>query len=139
MGMLRPLGNRLIVKPDPPDTASAGGIIFPQTHGQPPAMTGTVVSVGRGPASAHRVRQATIAQCAAAVTRALRQHANAARLARAALHDQARSADLSEVQEGDYVCFAFTAGHTMTVDGEAYVVLAEDDVQAVWTAEEQTA
>lgn len=60
--MLKPIGSRLIVKPDAAATESAGGIIFPQTHGSAPAMTGTVVSVGRGPATAHRVRQATLAR-----------------------------------------------------------------------------
>ena len=38
--MLKPLGTRLIVKPDPPDTESAGGILFPQTRGVPPRTRG---------------------------------------------------------------------------------------------------
>lgn len=142
--MLRPLGNRVIIRPEPAATQSESGIIFPERYGKPPAMSGTVVSVGRGSATAHRVRQATITRCveilneiaAHVPTAALRMEVEAA-LAQYAVDD----VRLAEVQVGDYVAFAFTAGSEMYVDGEPFVVMAEDDVQAVWTAdpEEETA
>lgn len=133
---LRPLGNRLIIKPDAPEKESAGGIIFPETHGAPPAMTGTVVGVGRGPASAHRVRQATLSSVLRVITEVAEQTSTT--VFRAALEDriaQMAIADvnLSEVVEGDYVCFAYTAGHNLQVDTDPYVVINEQDVQAVWT------
>lgn len=44
---LRPLGTRIIVRPDDPETRSKGGIIIPDTAKQKPA-TGTVVAMGPG-------------------------------------------------------------------------------------------
>lgn len=137
--MLRPLQNRLIIKPDAPAIESAGGILFPQTHGKPPAMTGTVISVGKGPATAHRVRQATIAHCIQLLNQVAEQVPAATlrseledELARYAVED----VTFSEVSSGDYVCFAYTAGHNMQVDGESFIVIEEGDVQAVWQKEQ---
>ena len=133
--MLTPTGSRIIVKPEAADTQSAGGILFPETYGKPPAMTGTVIGVGRGPASAHRVRQATIAHCVQLLNDAA-ERVPAAALRMEVEDDFARYAvedvRLSEVHPGDYVCFAFTAGHNMVVDGQSYIVLEEDEVRAVW-------
>lgn len=136
--MLRPLGNRLIIRPEPADTESAGGIILPETFGKPPAMSGTVVSVGHGPATAHRVRQATIARCVQILNEvadqvpssALRMEAEDA-FARYAVED----VTLAEVREGDYVAFAYTAGCKMQVDGDELIVMTEDELQAVWKPE----
>lgn len=136
--MLKPLGNRLIVKPDAADTESAGGIVFPETYGKPPAMSGTVISVGRGPSTAHRVRQHTLARVMKAISDCAERVPSAAlritledEIARIAVED----VNFSEVSEGQYVAFAYTAGHKMAIDGEEFIVLQEDDVQAVWTEE----
>ena len=135
---LRPLGHRLIIKPEPAKTESAGGILIPQTADKKPAMTGTVVSVGRGPSTAHRVRQYTLAQVIDKLQEVAERVPSAAlkmefedELARMAVED----VTFSEVKEGDFVCFAFTAGSNMSVDGEDFIVLAEDDVECVWQAE----
>ena len=108
---LRPLGSRVIVRPDAPETVSAGGIIFPQTHGSAPAMTGTVVRVGTGPASAHRVRQAAIDRCRVLVASAV---ADCEDDARAALDRRLRAYaeetdPLPAVRDGDY------GGHALTL------------------------
>lgn len=136
---LKPLGNRLIVKPDSPETASAGGIIFPQTYGTPPPMTGTVICVADGPASAHRVRQATIDRCRAIIAAAVDICEDDAR---AALDERLRTyadeqAKYPEVAEGDYVCFANTAGHTLQIDGDDMIVIDAQDVEAVWQPEQE--
>ena len=140
--MLRPLSSRLIIKPEPAETQSQGGIIFPETHGKPPAMTGEVVGMGRGPASAQRVREATIARCVRIVNEQAEQTCPKA-LQDAIVDALARYAaevpDDSEVREGDYVCFAYTAGHNMQLDGEAFIVIDEADVQAVWQPEKESA
>ena len=140
--MLKPLGNRLIVKPEPARAESASGILIPETAGTPPAMTGTVVSVGRGPATAHRVRQATFARILRLIEEV--SHRSTIKTFRVHLEDAIAQmavddVSFSEVAEGDYVAFAFTSGHNMTVDGEPYIVLTEDDLQAVWQAEKETA
>lgn len=139
---LRPLQNRLIIKPEPPNSVSAGGIHIPETAGKTPAMTGTVVSIGRGPATAHRVRQETLADVMKLITACAERVPTAA--LRSELEDEiarlsVADVSFSEVQEGDYVCFPYTVGHNMQVDGESYIVIAEDDIEAVWQAEEHVA
>lgn len=133
---LRPLGHRLIIKPEPAKTTSAGGILIPQTADKKPAMTGTVISVGRGPSTAHRVRQYTLAQVIDKLQEVAERVPNAAlrseledELARMAVED----VTFSEVKEGDYVCFPFTSGQNMNVDGEDFIVLQEDDLECVWS------
>jgi co-chaperonin GroES (HSP10) len=135
---LRPLGNRLIVKPEADATISAGGIHIPQTAGKKPAMTGTVISVGRGPSTAHRVRQYTLAQVMDKLAEVAERVPSAA--LRTELEDEiARMAHedvtFSEVKEGDYVCFPFTSGQNLNIDGESFIVMQEDDLEAVWTPE----
>lgn len=135
---LKPLGHRLIIKPEPARTESAGGIIIPQTADKKPAMTGTVTSVGRGPATAHRVRQYTLAQVIDKLQEVAERVPSAAlksefedEIARMSVED----VTFSEVKEGDYVCFPFTAGQNMHVDGEDFIVLQEDDLECVWSAD----
>jgi len=43
-----------------------------------------------------------------------------------------------EVKEGDYVCFAFTSGANMQIDGQSYIVIQEDDIEAVWSSEQES-
>lgn len=137
---LKPLGNRLIVRPEVAASVSDGGIILPDTYGKPPAMSGTVISVGRGPSTAHRIRQATIARCVQILNEVADQVPSAAlrmecedAFARYAIED----ITFSDLTEGDYVVFAYTSGTKMKVDGEEYVVLNEDEVEAVWKPEPQ--
>lgn len=140
--MLRPLGNRVIVKPDQPDTESDSGIIFPQTYGAPPAMSGTVVSVGRGAASAHRVRQATIARCVQLLNEVADRVPSAS--LRSELGDElfryaVEDVRFSELSSGTYVAFSYTDGAKIQIDGEEYIVLDESDIAAAWTDESEAA
>ena len=139
---LRPTGSRVILKPEPPATESAGGIVFPETAGKPPAMSGTVISVGRGPATAHRVRQYTLARVMETIEE-IADNVPAAAL-RSELSDAiARMASddvtFSEIKEGDYVAFAYTSGAQLVMDGQEYIVLDEQDIQAVWAPQESAA
>ncbi len=136
---LRPLGSRVIIRPTPPETVSEGGIVFADNAGVTPAMTGTVVSVGRGPASAQRLRQTVIDRCRAILSQAVdvcEDDSRAALDRRLRAYAEAVDA-LSEVQIGDFVAFPYTAGTNMTVDGQPYVVIEEADLQAVWTPDEK--
>ena len=143
MSDLKPLGSRLLVRPTPPDTASAGGIIFPQVHSERSAQSGTVVAVGSGPASAHRIRQAVIASARGRVAQALDLYADHPEACAAADTALARYAAetplLSELRVGDFVAFPFTAGTAMEVDGETLIVIDEAAIEAVWQPEQETA
>lgn len=44
---LRPLGDRVVVRPDAPETATASGILLPSTSKERP-QRGTVIAVGNG-------------------------------------------------------------------------------------------
>jgi co-chaperonin GroES (HSP10) len=140
--MLRPLGSRILVKPDIAPDQTASGLLIPDSSRKDPEMSGTVVAVGRGPDSATKIRTATIARCMAILdevaervpTVALR-HELMDELARY----QIAQCDASGVKEGDTVCFPYTAGQKLSVEGESYITLREDECVAVWTAEKEAA
>lgn len=103
-------------------------------------MSGTVVSVGRGPESAVRIRTATIARCMKLLDDVAERVPSAA--LRTQLMDefaryQMEQVDCSGLKEGDRVCFPYTAGQHLTVDDQGYIVLREDDIVATWTPEEE--
>ena len=137
--MIRPLANRVLVKPDPQVKETATGIAIPDAHFEYD-MSGTVVTVGNGPASAHRVREALIARIQSVVDDLLPEPpdmpcasvaAIQAALTRAAQHHP----DMSEVKVGDRVAFPYTAGTLIEIDGERHLLMNEDQIVAVLEAE----
>ena len=142
MSDLRPLGNRLLVKPDVSESETSGGLLIPEVSRDQPEMSGTVIAKGRGSASANRIRQATIARCIEILHETAR--VVPATHLRVDLEDAlARYAselvDLSEVVEGDRVCFPYTVGQKLAVDGQTFLILNEDDVIAVVQGEDVAA
>lgn len=139
--MIRPLQNRVLIKPDPPPEQSASGLALVR-DAKPPEMSGEVIAVGRGPASAQKIRAAIIQRCMDLVDETAEQ-VPTCRLRAALLDAFARLVEeqvtISEVQPGDTALFAYTAGQKLTVDGETYLLIPEDDLSAVWTAEEAAA
>jgi co-chaperonin GroES (HSP10) len=103
-------------------------------------MSGTVVAVGHGPDSAKRARCAAIARCMSIIDKVAEQ-VPASALRHAAIDALAayktEQEELSGVKEGDTVCFPFTAGQKLSVEGESYITLREDDCVAVWTPDVQ--
>ena len=140
---LTPLGSRVLVRPTPPETESAGGLVLPEIASVRSATSGTVIKAGTGTAAAHRIRQATFRRCLRIIEETATQVPAEAlveslvdAVARAACEESA----LSELTAGDTVYFPFTAGALMQVDGIGdVIVLDEAAIEAVWTPEEQTA
>jgi len=133
--MLRPLGHKVLVKPAVPDETTESGLILVQDR-RDPEMSGEIVAVGNGPAAAHKVRTATIAKCLALIDEVADQVPAAA--LRKAAHDALAAYLMSQVQVsdvsvGDHVVFPYTAGQKLDVDGSTYLLMAEDDLSAVWT------
>jgi len=96
--MIRPLGDKVVVKPSEADETSVGGIILPDTAKQKPSE-GKVLSVGSG-----------------------------------------RMLDSGErrppaVQVGDTVIYSKYGGTEFKHEGETLVILDEDQIFAVKTAE----
>jgi co-chaperonin GroES (HSP10) len=138
--VIRPLGNRVLVKPDPQVKETASGLAIPDAHFEYD-MSGTVVQVGNGPASAHRVREAMIARFHKCVDDAADEwddgETGESLLVAADLHRKLNALaalNVSELQVGDHVAFPYTAGTLIEVDGERYLLMNEDQIVAVLEA-----
>lgn len=141
MSQLRPLGHRILVKPDEQPDASESGLILPQDRDHIP-VSGTVVELGPGGNQMrYRSRQRAIKDCLEVVESTIRTfgHISALQILRdemAAL--LGTSEPEREVHVGDRVAYAAASGIDITEDGEHYIILMEDDV-AVLVAEEAAA
>ena len=91
---LRPLGDRVVVKPTPREEMTKSGIVLPDTAKEKPKQ-GKVLSLGDGK-----------------------------------LLDNGKRASF-QVKEGDRVLFSSYAGNEVTIDGEEYLIMTEDDILAV--------
>ena len=134
--MIQPTGSRVLVQPDAAASETDSGLIIPESANQDPAMSGTVVAVGRGADAAHKVRIATISRC----TKILDELAE--RVPASSLAVELRKAfgayeiahvSLSGIKEGDRVCFPYSAGQAIAEDGQPFILLREDDIVATWT------
>ena len=135
--MIQPLANRVLVKPDPPPDVTDSGIVIPDNAhvSKDFDMSGTVIRIGTGPASAHRVREAMIARFHRLLDTADDQCCHdqgTIRSLRLDLNELAAQVmNLSEVQVGDHVAFPYTVGTVMVVDGERYLLMNEDQMVAI--------
>lgn len=139
MSTLRPLGNRILIEPDPPDTETASGLLLPDDRDHVP-VSGTVIAVGLGPKRDQKIRLACISRCMAIVEE----------LASMAICDpQDYIAELGRYRDtierfepsihvGDRVVYPLEAGLTVTEDNRTLITMNEDEV-AILVAEEQAA
>jgi co-chaperonin GroES (HSP10) len=138
---LQPIGHRILVKPDEQPDETASGLVLPQDRDHIP-MSGTVVAIGPGGSAVRfRARQRAIRDCAEVIESVMRRwHAMAPLLlARDEIAGLLGSSDPEhEIAVGDRVAYPVEAGLLLTVDGESYIVLNEDDV-AVLVREEEVA
>jgi co-chaperonin GroES (HSP10) len=133
--VIRPLGNRVLVKPDPQAKETASGLAIPDAHFEYD-MSGTVVQVGNGPASAHRVREAMISQFRKLIDHESQEWCQGDVVSRE-LHRKLNGfavQSFSEIRVGDHVAFPYTAGTLIEVDGERYLLMNEDQIVAVLEA-----
>ena len=92
--MIRPLDDKVVIKPGEEEEKTAGGIILPDTAKKRP-QEGTVVAIGPG-----------------------------------RLLDDGSRAPVA-VKEGQTVIYAKYGGTEVTVNGEDYVILSEDQIYAI--------
>lgn len=130
---LRPLGHRILVKPDEQPTETDAGLVLPDAHDHVP-VSGIVVAIGKGPARDQRIRQQCIARCIG-IVQELTDSSNAA----APLVDE-MDRYKSQVEQydgsiavGDRVVFPVECGQALTEDGETMILLNEDDVVVIVT------
>lgn len=140
MAEIRPLGHRIVVKPDKPVTASEGGILIPEQYQDVPAMSGIVLRVGDGAARDRRIRAATIARCLAMLDDAEREAATSAEALYVARDELGRYLrDSGEMESvcavGQRVIFPMEAGHELVLNEDtdgAVVIVGEDSILAVY-------
>lgn len=92
--MMRPLGDRILVKRIENDKETASGILIPDTI-QTTSMEGTILAVGPG------------------------------------AFDKKGNRNKMHVSEGQRVVFGMWSGEDITVEGEDYVMLTENDIIGV--------
>lgn len=138
--MIQPLANRVLIKPDPPPDQTASGLVIPDnaTASKNFEMSGTVVTVGKGPASAHRVRDAMVTRFLSMIREIEETQPSSCALAalRRKVNDWSlQLVDLSEIHAGDHVAFPYTAGTVIEVDGERHLLMNEDQIVAILGSE----
>lgn len=140
---LKPLGNRILVKPDTPETQTDSGLVLPDDRDHVP-VSGIVVAVGDGPARDAKIRAAVISKCIGIVEEIGQLFKGdtspeldmVTELGRYKNH--AETFD-SEIHVGDRVVYPVEAGLTLTEGGETFILLNEDDVVVIATEEEAAA
>lgn len=119
--MLKPLGHRVLIRPDEQPTESQSGIILPDEHDHV-SMSGTVVAVGKGSKVLSDVRERTARNCLAMAADM------ASRRALQAYIERMVSEHMPTVCVGDRVTYSAESGLTFTEDGQTYLVMNEDDI-----------
>lgn len=123
---LRPIGDRILIKPERQADVTDSGIILAE---QPkPEQAGTVVAVGLCPhplkhdAETMAVRLETLAPYVTVGSEPIHE---AVDLLRQATHREPL------VKVGDYVVFSWIAGQELTVEDERYLLMREADILCV--------
>ena len=146
---LRPLGRRVLVRPDAPETETEGGIYIPEQHRDTIAMSGTVVALGpecAGPS--YRIKADVLAHVEHVIERVAERVGNDwteelladLRAQLSEYYDQSEDG----IKVGMGVAFPYTAGTVMPslmdvgFDGEHYILLDERDIVAAWQPDAAT-
>lgn len=133
---LRPTGHRILVLPDTPPEVTATGLVLPQDRDHVP-VSGTIVALGPGGSAIRfKARQRAIKDCCEILESAVQQFGAISPLL--VVRDEiagmlGSSAPDREVAVGDRVAFAAEVGLKVEADGQAYILLNEDDVAVVAT------
>lgn len=131
---LKPLGFRVLIKPDEPPTESQGGLVLPDDHDHV-AMSGTIVAVGKGSKLLWEARQNALKQAWAEVAQTPSGATDEA--LKAVYKLIGRVEPMPTLAVGDRVAFSAESGAIFTEDGQQYIVMNEDDV--VVLVEEESA
>jgi len=143
---LKPLGKRVLVRPDPPETATESGLVIPDRAQDRLAMSGTVVAVGplcAGPS--YRIKAGVLAVVERAIESvegrtASRAWADELRADLRALLSRYYDQSADGLRPGMAVAFPYTVGTTIPslmdlgIDGEHLILINEEDIVAAWDA-----
>jgi co-chaperonin GroES (HSP10) len=135
--VIQPTGNRVLIKPDPRPEATASGLVIPDNAFHGFDMSGIVVTVGQGPASAQRQRVALLKHFKMLVSNSQGPPSTTTWLH--ARIDAMAAQTVSDLRVGDHVAFPYTAGTVIEVDGERHLLLQEDQIVAILGREDTAA
>lgn len=107
-----PLHNRVVVKPSPSETKTAGGIIIPDTA-QEKSQSGTIVAIGNGIDQTMETNNL--------LSEILAHLKGVPHISKTSL----------SLKVGDQVIFSKYAGTEIEQDGEMYLMMRDSDIQIV--------
>jgi len=125
---LRPLGNRILIKPEAAQDRTESGLWLQED--KKPDQTGTVVAIG----TLTHPRKQEAEALAEEFERNVREYADSdpnCEASRGAVLLRELVAHEPVVKVGDFVLFSWQSGQELVVDGERYLLLPEDDLLAV--------
>ena len=125
--MIRPLNDRVLIRPHKNPNETASGLVLPENRSdQYTEMQGTVVAVGR---PRHPLREK--AHAASKFLHELSVTPRPMELRQISDLLEALARREPCVKKGDDVLFSYTAGQALTIDDERYLLMREDDLLAV--------
>jgi len=122
--MLRPLGNRILIRPEAAQDRTESGLWIQED--KKPDQTGTVVAIGT---LTHPLK----AEAEELADKLAPRISDLGLTFQDAIVDMLRRLVAREpiVKVGDFVMFSWQSGQELIVDGERYLLLPEDDLLAV--------
>lgn len=144
---IKPIGHKILVKPDRGPVASEGGILIPDAYQNTPPMSGIVVRVGDGWLRDRRTRSAAIARCLAILDESAEATSSATHAMTLAREEMGRylmsiGSEESVARVGDRVIFPMEVGHEIVLGErteDAVVIVSEESILAVCEPAEETA
>src|SRR5512138_3614587 len=129
-GKVRVLGHRVLIKPDAQETETESGLVLPDDRDHV-AVSGTVVAIGEdGSEQGYRAYQQGVRD-SLAVVQSMEQAWNFPAVLQVTREEVARMLRRHpdyDIGVGDRALFPPEAGQDVTIGGEAYVLMAIDDV-----------
>lgn len=137
---IRPVGSRILVRPDLPPPVS-DLIVAPDNATPEPEMSGTVVALGNGHEAAMNLKRDIMVDVRKIIQRVMDTIPNCNGPAFAMLLEEIGQYGASmpyeyDVKIGERVVFPWNVGTKMALENVEYIVLREDDPIAVFTEDE---
>lgn len=149
--MLQPLGHRVLIKPDVQPETSAGGLILPEDRDHVP-VSGQVVALGPGGSlMKFKARERALSAAAKAIRAAYAETSEDDSPVLMTDHETVNAPGLwaayeivecmrnlfdpeRDIKVGDFVVFPAEVGFHVNHEGEAYILVNEDDIAVLETA-----
>ena len=131
MSMMRPTGHRVLVKPDEAEMQTPSGLFVPDSSEVLP-VSGTVTALGPGGhRGRYQARQRAVDACIQAYLNTEPDPTSMREVLPALKALRGTCDPVREIAVGARVVFPIECGFAITYDGEAYLLVDEDDCAVV--------